>query len=191
LTDDISALTVSVVSAVSGSAAAMVAGIALRYNALSFNRLRKTEESRAKGEELKVFEGVYRDIARGLKEYRLLKAEIRPQSVNIDYTKQREQTEEEKVRLEKLRVLNSEFLADVTWLCWLIRHGQIKDDAIIRTVKDQIIDWYLGFAERRPSDVGNWEVFADFQYLAQQYIKEKGRQNELKEILERRHPTAS
>lgn len=127
----------------------------LIFTGVSFIRLGKTEEVRG-------FEGVYRDIARGLKEYRLLEAES-----------PRSDKKQEEERQRKLEVLNSEFLADVSWLCYLIRHGQIKDETLVRSLKDQIIDWYYGFAERRPMDVNISGVFADFQILALRFIYDK------------------
>ena len=136
---------VTIVSAISALIAAVVATIGLF-------RLKKTEELRG-------FEAVYRDIARGLKEYRLLEAES-PRDIE----------EQEQEHESKLRVLYSEFLADVSWLCYLIRHGQIEDETLVGSLRDQIIDWYFGFVERRPLDFLNLNVFPDFQILANRFI---------------------
>lgn len=95
-----------------------------------------------KTEELKLVVGVYRDIAGSLKEYNL------------------------KIHTEKEEFFLTEFFSDLNWLCYLIRHGQIKDDELINAFRDQIITWY-GFFEKseRPDVVKNVTSYPDFKYL--------------------------
>jgi hypothetical protein len=163
-----------VISAIAGSIATVVATGGLIYNARSFTRLRKADESRERAEQLRALEGINREIARGMKEYRLLDAEsTKDKSLKLDYLKPAEKEEEEKIRSEKLKVLLSENFADISWLCFLFRHDIIKDKTLVNAFKDSIVDWYGFFALKRPDDVGNLEVFPDFQILAQQYILEK------------------
>lgn len=133
----------------------IVASIGLIFTGLSFYKFGKIEELRG-------FEAIYGDIARGLKEQRLLEAES-PKRIE----------EQEQERQRKVDVLTSEFLADVSWLCYLIRHGQVNDETLVGSLKDQIINWYDGFAERRPEDVVNMDVFPDFQILATRFIYDK------------------
>lgn len=68
MTDEISGSIVTVVSVII-LVGAVVAAIALRYNAKSFSRFTKAEDLKEKAEELRVFDGIYGEIARGLKEY--------------------------------------------------------------------------------------------------------------------------
>lgn len=68
MTDEISGSIVTVVSVIS-LVGAVVAAIALRYNAKSFSRFTKAEDLKEKAEELRVVDGIYGEIARGLKEY--------------------------------------------------------------------------------------------------------------------------
>lgn len=162
-----------VIGAIAGLIAAGVASGGLIYNARSFSRMRKADESREKAEELRVLEGVYREIGHGMKEYRLLEAESQEAvSLNPDYLKQPEKEEEEKIRSEKMKVLLSENFSDISWLCFLIRHQIIKNVILVNAFKDSIVSWYGFFAFKRPDDVNDLEVFPDFQILAQQYIHE-------------------
>jgi len=92
---------VTTVSVISGLVATVVAAIALRYNAMSFDRLKKAEDLRERTEELRTLEGIYRDIARNLKDFRLLEAE----SPKVG--------EEENTRQRKLEVMLSETFADI------------------------------------------------------------------------------
>lgn len=139
---------------VSGFVATGAAVGALVYTGLSFNRLRKTEE-------LKFTEAIYRDIARGMKEHNLLEAESPKPG------------EEELVYSRKLTVLLSETFSDINWLCFLIRHGRIKDGTLVNAFKDSIIDWYHIFEERMPEKVSNMESYPDFKILYRTYKKER------------------
>jgi hypothetical protein len=114
----------------------------LIFTGFSFWRLGKTEE-------LKLLVEVYRDIARSLREYNL-------------YAESPTST----VHTEKEEFLLTEFFSDVNWLCYLIRHGQIKDDELIKAFRDQIITWY-GFFKKseRPEVVKNITSYPDFKYL--------------------------
>lgn len=164
----------AVISAIAGSIAAVVASGGLIYNARSFATLRKADESREKAEELRVLEGIYREIAHGMKEYRLLESESQETgSLNPNYLKQPEKEEEENIRSEKMKVLLSENFSDISWLCFLIRHDIIKSDILVNAFKDSIVNWFKFFALERPDDVNDLEVFPDFQILAQQYILER------------------
>jgi hypothetical protein len=55
--------------------AVFIAAVALKYNAKTFEYAAKSFENVRKTEELRVLEGIYREISRGLKEYNLLEAE--------------------------------------------------------------------------------------------------------------------
>lgn len=126
--------------------AVSVASIGLIFTAWSFYRLGKTEQ-------LRVLEGIYREIARGLKEFRLLDAE----SPKIG--------EEEKVRQKKLNVLLSEEFADINWLCFLIRNGKIKDRTLVNAFENPILDWSYFFEQRMPNKVHDDSLFPDFKIL--------------------------
>lgn len=75
------------------------------------------------------------EIARGFKEHNLLQVES-PKN-----------EEEKEVHSSKSRALNLSSFDDINWLRYLIRHGQIKNEKLIRAYKNQIIRWYQMFKE--------------------------------------------
>ncbi len=129
---------------------ALIASLAavggLIFAGFSFRRLGKTEE-------LKLVEGAYRDIARSLKEYNLINAES-PVPAETEAHSRKEQ------------FLLTEFFSDLNWLCYLIRHGQIKDDELINAFRGQIITWYVFFEKSEDAEVvKNVTSYPDFKIL--------------------------
>jgi hypothetical protein len=111
-----------------------------------------------KTEELRLVLEVYRDIANSLKEHR-------------------KQTDP-----EKKEFFLTEFFSDVNTLCYLIRHGQIKDDELIYMFRDQLITWYGFFVEsERPNVVNNVTSYPDFKHLYRQMKLEKEKENTFNE----------
>jgi len=114
-----------------------------------------------KTEELKLVVEVYRDIASSLKEYH------------------------KQINTEKEEFFLTEFFSDLNWLCYLIRHGQIKDDELIYAFRDQMITWYGLFVKsERPEVVNNVTSYPDFKYLYLQMKLEKEKEIDFNE----KHP---
>ena len=138
-------------SAISGLIAAVVAAIGLFYSGKSYTRLSKAEE-------LRVLEGMNRDIGRGFKEHNLLDAETPKDD------------EEKKAHSDKLRALNLNSYDDINWLCYLIRHGQIRDDRLIKAYENQIVTWYYMFEAYLPDKFAKEGSYVELKRLYQDLI---------------------
>jgi len=129
--------------------AALAAVGGLVFAGFSFRRLGKTEE-------LKLVEEVHRQVVRSLKDYNLAKADSQTPP-NVGFHSQKEE------------FLLTEFFSDLNWLCYLIRHGQIKDDGLINAFRAQIMTWYSFFTKaERPDVVKNDTSYPDFKILVPQ-----------------------
>jgi hypothetical protein len=87
--------------------------------------------------------------------------------------------EERGVREKKLDVLLSGCFADINWLCFLIRHGKIKDATLVNTFKNQIIEWYRLFGEEMNlQTVLDKESYHDFKTLYEKLVDEKNKKSD-------------
>ncbi|MFN2434990.1 MAG: hypothetical protein ABR515_06415 [Nitrososphaeraceae archaeon] len=87
--------------------------------------------------------------------------------------------EERGIRERKLDVLLSGCFADINWLCFLIRHGKIKDATLVNTFKNQIIEWYRLFGEEMSlQTVLDKESYHDFKTLYEKLVDEKNKKSD-------------
>ncbi len=98
------------------------------------------------------------EIARGFKEHNLLQVES-PKN-----------EEEKEVHSSKLRALILSSFDDINWLHYLIRHGQIKNEKLIRAYKNQIIRWYQLFKETLLHNFDNEGSYEELKSLYKDFI---------------------
>lgn len=98
-----------------------------------------------------------RDIGHGFKEFNLLDAES-------------PKNDEKKVHAGKLRALNLNSYDDINWFCYLIRHGQIKDQRLVNPYKGQIITRYYQLLAHLPNKFVNDGSYPELKSLHQDFI---------------------
>jgi hypothetical protein len=146
--------------------ALLIPTVGLIFTGISFWRLGKTEE-------LRTLELINKDIAHSLKEYNLIEAETPAPT-------------EKEVHSYKMQYLLIDFFVDLNWLCYLFRHGQIKDKTLINAFRGQIITWYEDlFLKRMDKErIENRISFPDFKILYPQMKLEIEKEN----AFNKKHP---
>lgn len=62
---------------------------------------------------------------------------------------------------------------DINWFCYLIRHGQIKDQRLVNAYKGQIITWYHQLLLHLPDKFVNEGSYPELKNLYQDFINDR------------------
>jgi hypothetical protein len=147
------------ISSITAAIAIGIAGIALYLNAKSFLKIRHTEQVR-------LVEGILRDVRALNKEHNLLTVQYANQQI----------PEFEK---ERLAVLRDHIFGALNWFAYLVKTKEITDEVLIFYFRGSVLKWHAQIFLKYMDEeaLNNPDAYNTYKWLVKKYQTEARQSN--------------